>query len=118
MVALAIGFAAQSSVLRDMVPLGGIIIWSGAIVDIPSNYHLCNGLDGTPDLQDKFVICASSGLGVGSTGGTVNHDHTLAGPPAIVDAGGSTPVWPAANSTTEVSNMPPYYALAHIQRMS
>jgi hypothetical protein len=55
------------------VPLGGIIMWSGAINTIPAGWALCNGqtVNGrtTPNLQDRFVIGAGSGYGVGAAGG-------------------------------------------------
>ncbi|MFH1768458.1 MAG: hypothetical protein ABH858_04805 [Candidatus Omnitrophota bacterium] len=39
-------------------PRGGIIMWSGKIVDIPSGWILCDGSNGTPDLRDKFIVGA------------------------------------------------------------
>lgn len=56
---------------------GMIMIWSGAIVDIPSGWHLCDGDNGTPDLRDKFVAGAGDTYAVGDSGGTVDHTHTL-----------------------------------------
>jgi hypothetical protein len=49
-----------------LVPLGGIIMWSGSTA--PSGYRLCNGsnlpqssplrpgITKTPDLRDKFIV--------------------------------------------------------------
>jgi microcystin-dependent protein len=55
------------------IPLGGIILWSGAINQIPAGWALCNGgtVNGrtTPNLQDRFVVGAGSSYGVGTTGG-------------------------------------------------
>jgi hypothetical protein len=64
------------------VPVGGIIMWSGAVVNIPSGWLLCNGLSGTPNLLDRFVIGAGSTYGVGATGGNkdaivANHSHSV-----------------------------------------
>lgn len=39
-----------------LVPKGGIIMWSGAINDIPAGWALCNGDNGTPDLRGRFVV--------------------------------------------------------------
>lgn len=63
-------------------PQGGIIMWSGAIADIPSGWALCDGTNGTPNLQDKFVVGAGSGYAVGATGGadTVNIEHSHSNP--------------------------------------
>lgn len=35
-----------------------IVLWSGAIVDIPAGWALCDGNNNTPDLRDKFIIGA------------------------------------------------------------
>jgi len=51
------------------VPTGVIVLWSGASNAIPSGWYLCNGQNGTPNLQDKFIVGAGSGYGVGATGG-------------------------------------------------
>lgn len=50
------------------VPQGVIVMWSGAIVDIPSGWYLCDGTNGTPDLTDKFIIGAGGTLAVDATG--------------------------------------------------
>lgn len=55
------------------IPQGGIIMWSGAIVDIPADWALCDGTNGTPDLRDMFVVGAGGGYAVGATGGEVSH---------------------------------------------
>jgi len=56
----------------------GIILFSGAIVDIPSGWYLCNGSNGTPDLRDRFVVGAGSNYAVGATGGEATHTLTEA----------------------------------------
>ena len=43
-----------------ITPVGGIIMWSGAINAIPGGWKLCNGQNGTPDLQERFVVGAGS----------------------------------------------------------
>jgi hypothetical protein len=63
------------------VPSGGIIMWSGTVLSIPSGWYLCNGANGTPNLTDRFVIGAGGTYGVGDSGGTadagvVSHTHT------------------------------------------
>ncbi len=37
-----------------------IMLWSGAIVDIPAGWALCDGNNGTPDLRDKFIVGAGA----------------------------------------------------------
>lgn len=63
------------------VPKGGIIMWSGAVVDIPTGWALCDGTNSTPNLVDKFVVGAGSTYSVNNTGGSANavvvsHTHT------------------------------------------
>ena len=63
------------------VPVGGIIMWSGATNNIPSGWALCDGNNGTPNLQDKFIVGAGSSYAVAATGGSadatlVSHSHT------------------------------------------
>ena len=53
-----------------IVPLGGIIMWSGAIATIPTNWHLCDGTNGTPNLRDRFVVGAHADNNVGDSGGS------------------------------------------------
>lgn len=38
------------------VPKGGIIMWAGTVGSIPTGWHLCDGLAGTPDLTGRFVL--------------------------------------------------------------
>lgn len=59
------------------IPIGGIILWSGSINNIPENYSLCNGSNGTPNLTDRFVIGAGDTYDVGSSGGEATHTLTI-----------------------------------------
>ena len=51
------------------VPIGGIIMWSGALNNIPSGWVLCDGRNGTPNLCDKFVLGAGGRYAVSAQGG-------------------------------------------------
>lgn len=63
-----VGTIAQDGVAGRVTPVGGIIMYSGAVAAIPSGWALCNGASGTPDLRDKFIIGAGSDLlGVSQT---------------------------------------------------
>lgn len=52
---------AAGSTTSGVVPVGGIILWSGTIASIPTDWALCDGTANTPgpDLRDKFVVCAT-----------------------------------------------------------
>jgi len=38
-----------------MVPIGGIIMWSGTAVSLPVNWKICDGTNNTPDLRGRFI---------------------------------------------------------------
>jgi len=95
---------------------GGIILWSGAVIDIPAGYQLCDGTNGTPDLRGQFVIGAGGAYAVAANGGAATHNHNLvlAGNGDVMD---SAEAGPYTNWTDSQSNLPPYYALCYIQKM-
>ena len=169
--------AATKTYVDTSIPVGGIIMWSGTIASIPSNWRLCNGGNGTPDLRNRFVIGASiddATIGTGGSGGVtkahtsietptnyvtggskdavvVSHSHgvtdpghqhnfaykggdgalwSISGPPdPWSGAGGETRERLTTTKTTGITitsegqsgtnkNLPPYFALAFIMRVS
>ena len=63
------------------VPVGGIIMWSGAATNVPTGWALCDGQNGTPDLRGRFVLGAGQGAGLtprtaGEAGGEETHKLT------------------------------------------
>lgn len=50
------------------VPVGCIVMFSGE--SIPNGWLLCNGKNGTPDLQDRFIVMEGSIFKRGSGSGT------------------------------------------------
>jgi hypothetical protein len=128
------------------IPIGGIIMWSGSVGSIPTNWKLCDGSSGTPDLRDRFIVGSGSAYSVGDTGGsnsvTLNsnqiqsHNHSysyntaganfigisaLPGPLSVVTGvTNSTTTTTTGNSGSGQSheNRPPYYALAFIMRIA
>lgn len=105
--------------------IGGIIMWSGTIATIPSNYQLCDGTNGTPDLRNQFVACAQqdhAGVpksildgALNQSGGSQTHTHTHAAGIEIPD---TPPIGNLEEAMTTEYNNPPWYSLAYIQRMS
>jgi len=127
------------------IPVGGIIMWSGAINAIPAGWRLCDGGGGTPDLRNRFVVGAGSSYGVGSAAGSstatlsVNnlpaHSHAV----GVKTVGYSSSYNSSAEATGAPNNgrnnqsqtyntadtgsghafsiLPPYYALAYIMRV-
>ncbi len=64
---LAIGTGGTTG--GGFVPVGGILMWSGATTSIPAGWHLCDGTTGTPDLRDRFVVGAGRTYNPGVAGG-------------------------------------------------
>lgn len=60
-----------------LIPRGMIMLWSGEVNAIPAGWVLCNGQNGTPNLQDRFIVGAGSGYGVGAIGGKTNIKLTV-----------------------------------------
>jgi microcystin-dependent protein len=102
---------ATTAFVRDIIPTGVIVMWSGTVATIPSGWLLCDGSNSTPDLRDRFIIGArqdDSGAAktnvTGSltqTGGSkdaivVSHTHTA----SVSDPGHTHTTAPAGTSTT------------------
>lgn len=73
--------ASASPVWGSGFPVGGIILWSGLKLDVPSGWHICDGTSGTPNLKGRFIVGAGTTYDVNETGGSVNatlptHSHT------------------------------------------
>jgi len=110
--------------LVGQIPIGGIIIWSGAIADIPARYQICDGTNGTPNLTGRFVRHADgTTFTPGNTGGgliqaangvpsaTETVDNDLTGSTVAVASGTH------GHIITVDPDEPLYYALAYIMRI-
>ena len=84
-VSVASSVTAESFHGSGTIPVGGIIMWSGAT--IPTGWQLCDGTNNAPDLRDRFVVGSGSAYSINDTGGengvtlTTNqipsHDHNV-----------------------------------------
>ena len=97
------------------------MLWYGDPDDLPDNYQICDGTNGTPDLRDKFIVGASSFATVpkssidgapAATGGTTSHTHSSQPGAAIFYTAN-----PDKKFTTE-SHVPPYVALYYVMRLA
>ena len=80
---------ATTEFVRNIIPTGVILLWSGSQASIPTGWLLCDGTSGTPDLRDRFVVGAGSTYAVAATGGSntvtldttqiPSHTHTFSG---------------------------------------
>ena len=119
-------------------PIGTITMWGGLVAGIPVGWQLCDGTNGTPDLRNKFIRGAGAAFIPGDEGGSSQHSHSFdAGShqhesidtlDAVAAAG--TSFWSAVGAaeftdfesvsgTTGLQDtIPPFFALAFIQRLT
>lgn len=95
----------NSLATNGVIPVGGIIMWSGSIASIPSGWALCDGTAGTPNLRDRFIVGAGTTFAPGATGGAFtvtsgSHTHTMAA------AGGHNHSGSAGGTALTVAQLP------------
>ena len=69
-----------STVSNAFVPVGGIIMWNGTIAEAEAltNWAICDGQNGTPDLRDKFVLGVGSSANASTANkGDVNNSNSI-----------------------------------------
>ena len=110
------------------LPTGIITIWSGAIIDIPAGWTLCDGNNGTPDLRDRFLLGAGDTFAPDDAAGNPTHTHTgttdghrhdLLTDATIATGSGfarATTLNTDDFTTDPANHLPPYYALAYIMK--
>ena len=138
-------FTNKDTLLMDILPRGMIISFNSMIP--PLGWTLCDGLDGAPDLQGRFILGSGSGSGltnrdINNMGGEENHtltinempshNHTirLSHQPAHehhdyydrVALGGShltsrSNILENTGSGQPHNNMPPFYVLTYIMKL-
>lgn len=109
--------------------LGSIVGWHGSTFDIPAGWSLCNGTNGTPNLQNLFLLGAGGVYPVSDTGGADTHihdftsnTHTHQADIAMGDRQGGLDMNANLDSkvvtgTTNASDTKaPYYALCYIMQ--
>ena len=115
-----------------MMP-GMIMLWYGSVATIPSGWGLCDGTNGTPNLEAEFVRGAGKTFPTpGATGGSNGHDHNFTGDGHAHDltsgddidaeiSGGNyshiTTTIPASGTTDSGSTIPHYHALCYIMKL-
>lgn len=119
--------------MKDWVKLyfkGMIVAWSGAVVDIPDGWALCDGTNGTPDLGHRFIRGFKPPVPpLFGTGGTLSHDHNFTGdghrhtrpPVEILQYGNDHRPYDGevqVTGTTDAGdNLPPYMVLCWIMKL-
>ena len=70
----------SSNLVNSFVPIGGIIMWSGTVAEAEAltNWRICDGQNGTPDLRDKFVLgVGSSAAASTASKGDTNNNNSI-----------------------------------------
>jgi len=105
-------------------------MWSGAVLDIPEGWALCDGTQGTPDLRNRFIVGSGDTFSPGDSGGAISHRHymnfqtTESYPWYDIDTiAGTTQVSAKIHThyvdgnTEWTQHYPPYYALCFIMKL-
>lgn len=77
--AIRAGYAERAP---DELPRGVIVMWSGTATNVPSGWALCNGENGTPNLQNRFIVGAGGTYPIGASEGggvyvNLTHNHSI-----------------------------------------
>lgn len=107
---------------------GMICLWFGLINAIPDGWLVCDGTNDTPDLRNKFVVCAGDSYSPGDNSAVITHTHDdsyIANLHSLVPGtdlqvgfvvNNATLFIPATLTTDTEKAEPPYHALAYIMK--
>jgi len=108
--------------MNKFFPINTIMLWWGGYGSVPAGWTFCDGTLGSPDLRDRFVLCAGQYLAPKVVAGTVSgypgeHVHALtyntypgpAGGP-LIEVKNSAAVYPGNSSSL------PYCAVMYIRK--
>jgi microcystin-dependent protein len=83
------------------IPSGVIVMWSGALANIPVGWALCDGTNGTPNLLSRFIVSVPDNLtNPGASGGADSIVLSVAQLPAHTHTGSGTTSTDGAHSHT------------------
>lgn len=125
--------AAANPTWDTPIPAGIICMWSGTIATIPTGWVLCDGNNSTPNLTNRFIVCAdadSGGVAKSTITGAALQSHDTGLIPAhthsvtILTGGSGTGNGGNSNTSTGATGsygtgtkvIPVFYALAYIQK--
>lgn len=108
---------------------GMIVMWSGTLDDVPDGWQLCNGDNGSPDLEYRFIRVANPIRLPHTTGGYLSHRHTVIDPGHNHELNSGSHFGPGAVYDNETKmedtgitlgyfdSRPPFYTLAFIMKL-
>ena len=113
----------ESRAGQTPIEAGTILIWSGALSNIPTGWTLCDGTNGTPDLTDRFVVGAGSSYAVEAVGGSTSSSISSTAR-AVSPCQDNLPNFSCNMASALIiktvsggSSLPPYSALAYIMKL-
>ena len=92
-------------------PPGTILLWYGNAANVPAGWQICDGTNGTPNLQNRYVKGNDADGNLGNTGGNLTHGHTL---PAGSDIAAGTDF---ADDTDSKNHEPPWTKVYYIMKL-
>jgi len=87
--------------LMTLLPFGFISLWYTGLGALPTDWQLCDGTNGTPDLRDLFVRGAGGAFALGAVGGSATASGTTSADGGHTHTGGG-----AAAHVLTVSELP------------
>lgn len=107
---------------------GMIILWHGTLATVPKGWALCDGSNGTPDLNGRFVMAAGDTHAPNTTGGSEGHTHDFAGdghthgvglfaPPGGMAEYSLNQTAVVTGTTNSSAFKPSFYKLAYIMKL-
>ncbi len=77
----------EDAVINEKLPIGSIIMFNGSLSTLTGKWKLCDGVNGRPNLINKFIMGTATQSEINASGGTLastmpshthsaNHDHT------------------------------------------
>lgn len=54
---------------KGALPVGSIVMWYGAVANIPNGWRICDGGAGTPDMRNRFPVGTGLAYALGAGGG-------------------------------------------------
>ena len=106
--------------VMSLLPKGIILPFhADPSICLPWGWAICNGENGTPNLEGRFLRGVSSEKELGKPDGAETHFHAKVIKNGVLDGAG----WDGKSDhcqlgkTTPASNLPPYYQVIYIMKI-
>ncbi len=114
--------ALQTDDVMAALPKGLILPWASKETKPPKGWALCDGKNGTPNLEGLFLRGTSNAGAVGNTGGSAsqNHNHTVGksgAPSGAGFQGEGDDCQIGQTSDVTINTIPPFYTVQYIIKL-